>query len=166
LGLAQALIGKPRYLLLDEPASGIDPGGVLSIRRLLAELKNDGMTIVLNSHQLDQVEKVCDRVAFVREGKVQAVENLQSISDEQRVLVLRFVTTDGGMKSGDIEALASLPGVTLLGAGADFARFEVKSNSDAQTLLRQTIKRGMPLVEANREMGRLEKFFMEARNDQ
>ena len=73
LGLAQAMVGKPKYLLLDEPASGIDPGGVLSLRRLLAELKKDGMTIILNSHQLDQVEKVCDRVAFVRAGKVEAL---------------------------------------------------------------------------------------------
>jgi ABC-2 type transport system ATP-binding protein len=166
LGLAQAMVGKPKYLLLDEPASGIDPGGVLSLRRLLAELKKDGMTIILNSHQLDQVEKVCDRVAFVRAGKVEALENLQTTGDEQRVLLLRFAPADGGIAEADLEALAAQPGITLLGKGADFARFDVATNLDAKSLLKRVIEKELPLVEATREQGRLERFFLETRNDQ
>jgi ABC-2 type transport system ATP-binding protein len=68
LGLAQALIGRPRILLLDEPASGVDPAGVLHFRQLFRELRAEGVTIVLNSHQLDQIERVCDRVAFIASG--------------------------------------------------------------------------------------------------
>ncbi len=165
LGLAQALVGKPRYLLLDEPASGIDPGGVLSIRRLLSELKADGMTIILNSHQLDQVEKVCDRVAFVRAGKVQALENLQTTGDEQRILLLRFAPADGGIAAADVESFSGHPGITLLSHGTDFARFEVTTNLEAKSLLKQVVEKGLPLVEATREQGRLERFFVESTND-
>jgi ABC-2 type transport system ATP-binding protein len=70
LALAQALVGKPRLLFLDEPTSGVDPHGVLLVRRLLAGLKGDGVTILFNSHQLDQVERVSDRVLFLREGRL------------------------------------------------------------------------------------------------
>jgi ABC-2 type transport system ATP-binding protein len=70
LALAQALVGKPRLLFLDEPTSGVDPHGVLLVRRLLAGLKADGVTILFNSHQLDQVERVSDRVLFLREGRL------------------------------------------------------------------------------------------------
>jgi ABC-2 type transport system ATP-binding protein len=68
LALAQALVGKPRVLFLDEPTSGVDPHGVLLVRCLLAGLKADGVTILFNSHQLDQVERVSDRVLFLQEG--------------------------------------------------------------------------------------------------
>jgi len=76
LGLAQALIGKPSYLFLDEPGSGLDPAGVILMRKILLEEKENGMTIVLNSHQLDQIEKLCDRVALIRKGNLEAIENL------------------------------------------------------------------------------------------
>ncbi|TMQ72983.1 MAG: ABC transporter ATP-binding protein [Candidatus Eisenbacteria bacterium] len=58
LGLAQALLGAPRYVFLDEPASGVDPAGIVLFRRLLNEVKGRGVTVVLNSHQLEQVERV------------------------------------------------------------------------------------------------------------
>jgi ABC-2 type transport system ATP-binding protein len=73
LALAQALIGKPRMLFLDEPTSGVDPTGVLLVRRLLADLKGDGVTVLFNSHQLDQVERVSDRVLFLRDGRLASV---------------------------------------------------------------------------------------------
>src|SRR5262249_11735976 len=86
LGLAQALLGSPRYVFLDEPASGVDPAGVVLFRRLLNEIKGRGVTVVLNSHQLEQVERVCDRVALVSGGKVEAVETLQARAAPARVL--------------------------------------------------------------------------------
>jgi len=74
--LAQALIGNPRFLFLDEPTSGIDPAGAIRFREIVDELKAGGVTIVLNSHQLDQMERVCDRVAFLAKGRITAVEDV------------------------------------------------------------------------------------------
>ena len=97
LGLAQALLGNPRYVFLDEPASGVDPAGVVLFRRLLIELKSRGATLVLNSHQLDQVERVCDRVAFVSRGHVEAIETVAAGATVARVLRVRWSGGGGGL---------------------------------------------------------------------
>jgi len=70
LGLAQALIHKPEILFLDEPTEGLDPVGRVKIRRLLLELKNEGVTIFLNSHLLSEVEILADRIGILHEGRL------------------------------------------------------------------------------------------------
>jgi ABC-2 type transport system ATP-binding protein len=70
LGIAQALIGNPRLLMLDEPTSALDPVGRRIVRDLLVELKRRGVAVLLNSHLLSEVERVCDRVAILVGGKV------------------------------------------------------------------------------------------------
>jgi ABC-2 type transport system ATP-binding protein len=70
LGIAQALIGSPRLLLLDEPTSALDPVGRRIVRDLLEHLGGEGVSILLNSHLLGEVELVCDRVAIISEGRL------------------------------------------------------------------------------------------------
>ncbi len=72
LGLAVALLGQPELVLLDEPTSALDPVGRLDVRRILAGLRAQGVTVFLNSHLLGEVERVCDRVAIVDHGRVVA----------------------------------------------------------------------------------------------
>jgi ABC-2 type transport system ATP-binding protein len=72
LGIAQALVGKPQLLLLDEPTSALDPVGRRTVRALLEELQRRGVSVLLNSHLLSEVELVCDRVAILLAGKVVA----------------------------------------------------------------------------------------------
>ena len=70
LGIAQALVGSPRLLLLDEPTSALDPVGRRIVRDLLLELKSRGVAVLLNSHLLSEIELVCDRVAIMLAGRV------------------------------------------------------------------------------------------------
>jgi ABC-2 type transport system ATP-binding protein len=70
LGIAQALIGEPRLVLLDEPTSALDPGGRRTVRDLLLGLKQQGVGVLLNSHLLSEIELVCDRVVIVDRGRV------------------------------------------------------------------------------------------------
>jgi ABC-2 type transport system ATP-binding protein len=70
LGIAAALLREPKLLLLDEPTTGLDPGGMRDMRSLIKELAAQGITIVLSSHLLAEVEEVCNRVAIVRDGKI------------------------------------------------------------------------------------------------
>jgi ABC-2 type transport system ATP-binding protein len=70
LGIAQALVGSPRLLLLDEPTSALDPVGRRIVRGLLEELRGRGVTVLLNSHLLSEVELVCDRVAIIAAGRL------------------------------------------------------------------------------------------------
>jgi ABC-2 type transport system ATP-binding protein len=70
LGLAQALVGSPRLLLLDEPTSALDPAGRRVVRRMLDEVRGRGVSVLLSSHLLSEVELVCDRVAILVAGEV------------------------------------------------------------------------------------------------
>jgi ABC-2 type transport system ATP-binding protein len=70
LGIAAALLRDPKLLLLDEPATGLDPAGMRDMRLLIQRLADQGMTVVLSSHLLAEVEEVCNRVAIVRTGKI------------------------------------------------------------------------------------------------
>jgi ABC-2 type transport system ATP-binding protein len=72
LGIAQALVGQPRLLLLDEPTSALDPAGRRAIRTVLLELRTRGIAVLLNSHLLGELERVCDRVVILANGKVVA----------------------------------------------------------------------------------------------
>src|SRR2546425_6404694 len=72
LGIAQALVGFPPLLLLDEPTSALDPAGRRTVRKLLEELRGRGISVLLNSHLLSEIELVCDRVAILRDGRVVA----------------------------------------------------------------------------------------------
>ena len=84
IGLAQALINEPKLVVLDEPTAGVDPAGSRDIRNLIVDLKRRGITVLLSSHLLTQVQEICDRVGIlargvlVREGRLQelvAIEN-------------------------------------------------------------------------------------------
>ena len=72
LGIAQALVGSPRLLMLDEPTSALDPVGRRVVRDLLRDLRERGIAVVLNSHLLSEVELVCDRVAILVDGQIVA----------------------------------------------------------------------------------------------
>jgi ABC-2 type transport system ATP-binding protein len=70
LGIAAALLRSPRLLLLDEPTTGLDPAGMRDMRQLVRRLADEGMTVLLSSHLMGEVEELCDRVAIVRSGRV------------------------------------------------------------------------------------------------
>ena len=70
IGLAQALINDPDLLILDEPTSGLDPIGRMKVREIIQRLKNEGKTVFFSSHELGEVETVCDRVAILHQGEL------------------------------------------------------------------------------------------------
>ncbi len=163
LGLAQALLGSPRYLFLDEPISGIDPAGVMLFRRLLAEARARGATLVINSHQLDEVERICDRVAFVRGGKVESIETQEAGAAAARVLRVRW----GG---GSDPRAVTPERLSVLGAGAGAAleevkapeaRYKVDDDDGAARLIETLLAAGVRVTEATPETGRLERLFAE-----
>jgi ABC-2 type transport system ATP-binding protein len=82
LAIAAALVGAPEALLLDEPANGLDPAGTAELRRLLRGLAGDGLTIILSSHLLDEVERLCDRVAIIDSGRLVAEAEVGALPGE------------------------------------------------------------------------------------
>lgn len=90
-GLAAALMGNPKLLILDEPVSGLDPIGIREVRQLLESLKPQGMTILLNSHLLSEVEKICDTVAIIHNGRLLLKDKISAIIKEGETLEDVFV---------------------------------------------------------------------------
>jgi ABC-2 type transport system ATP-binding protein len=161
LGLAQALLGQPRFVFLDEPASGVDPAGVVLFRRLLAGLKGRDVTVVLNSHQLDQVERLCDRVAFVKGGRVEAIETVAAGATAARILRVRWTATDAPIEDGRLRSIAADAGAERLGSDRLGARFAVLDDAAAARVLQRLVAAGIPVIEAVPEEGRLERLFLE-----
>jgi ABC-2 type transport system ATP-binding protein len=108
LGIAAALLRDPRLLLLDEPTTGLDPGGMRDMRLLIQRLAGQGITIVLSSHLLAEVEEVCNRVAIVQKGRI-VYEG--EIADLKRAagMTYRLVTTDNERA---LAVCRAQPGVT------------------------------------------------------
>ncbi len=97
LGLAAALLCNPQLLILDEPSTGLDPIGHREFRIILEDLKNRGVTILLNSHILSEVERLCDSAAIMNRGKILAKGKLSEIVGEGETLedaFVRYITAD------------------------------------------------------------------------
>jgi ABC-2 type transport system ATP-binding protein len=116
IGLAQALIHDPRLLILDEPTAGVDPAGSRRIRDLILELKERGITIVVTSHLLEQMQEVCDRVGIMSHGRMMRegrVEDLISV-ENQAEIVLEGVTA---RQLEQIRALVAESGAKIVSFG-------------------------------------------------
>lgn len=99
LAIAAALLGDPKVLVLDEPTNGLDPVGIAEIRELIAELRNTGHTIIMASHLLDEVEKVCTHAAILRTGEVVTTGPVEEILSDDDLVEL---------SASDLDALAAI----------------------------------------------------------
>jgi ABC-2 type transport system ATP-binding protein len=89
IGLAQALLNQPDLVILDEPTSGLDPVGRRLVRDIIRDLRRAGTTVFLNSHLLSEVEITCDRVAFIKHGKVVRISPLQELVEGELSVEIR-----------------------------------------------------------------------------
>ncbi|NLT06601.1 MAG: ABC transporter ATP-binding protein [Solirubrobacterales bacterium] len=126
LGLAQALFHEPELLILDEPTSGLDPLMQEEFLRVVAEQRDAGRTVFLSSHDLSEVERVCDRVGIIRDGRLVAVERIADLLGKSyRKVALRFAETV------DPAELARLPGVSEVAATDGLIEFRAAGDLDA-----------------------------------
>jgi ABC-2 type transport system ATP-binding protein len=89
IGLAQALINDPDLVILDEPTSGLDPIGTRWMKDLIVELRNLGKTVIMCSHRLEDVQDVCDRIAILHEGELQAYGEVSTLLEDTNRIELR-----------------------------------------------------------------------------
>src|SRR5437667_2936759 len=82
VGLAQALINNPDLLILDEPTSGLDPLGRMKVREIIQRLRNEGKTVFFSSHELGEVETVCDRVAIINDGELKVEGRVSELMEQ------------------------------------------------------------------------------------
>ncbi len=127
LGIAQAMVGSPRVLLLDEPTSALDPAGRRTVRRLLEELRTRGVSVLLNSHLLSEVELVCDRVAIIARGEVVAAGTPAELSRPAGV----EIETGNGVRAFERAGREEVPQIVrdLVAAGEEIYEVRVLRSS-------------------------------------
>src|SRR5581483_10258385 len=115
LGVAQALVGRPRLLLLDEPTSALDPVGRRTVRELLEGLRDRGVAVLLNSHLLSEIELVCDRVAILLDGRIVTAGSPAELSKPRGV----EIETAAGIRTYETAGREDVPALVadLVAAG-------------------------------------------------
>jgi ABC-2 type transport system ATP-binding protein len=161
LGLAQAMLHDPQLLILDEPTDGVDPVGRSEMRAILQGLKAAGKTIFINSHLLQEVELVCDRVAILDRGKMLYQGPIAELTRHRSDGDVRIAVAgpEGALRA----ALADSNGAEIRPMGPD--RFEVQLRDTEQATIDRTVDRlrlgSLSLISMTRKVQTLEEAFLD-----
>jgi ABC-2 type transport system ATP-binding protein len=156
IGIAQALMGDPELLVLDEPMTGLDPIGRKEIRDLILELRASGKTVLFSTHILPDVEMICDRVAIAVAGRLRSVGPLASLLSQGLLsteVVLRPALEDGRMPS-IAERFRRLP------ATGGYVAVEIPPDSDVDEFLRQALASQAHVISVTPRRESLEDLFV------
>ena len=156
LGLARALLWQPKVLLLDEPTNGLDPVGIAEIRENLRTIAGQGVTILISSHILAEIEKLVERILAVEKGKLLFDGSMQQMLHrmDAATVTYRLEATDNAALSAALTDLGFVPD-----AGSGQVRVQLPAN-DAPSVLSSLIGKGIALVEARREVDNLEGAYL------
>lgn len=166
VGLAQALVGRPPVLVLDEPTIGLDPRQIIEIRQLLQELGEDH-TVILSSHILPEVSQICERVAIINEGRLVAVDSPVALSRRLRHSQRVFVRVDGPPTEviARLHDVPGVAGVSVTPQDDEQGRlFEVQAREDAdirRDLFFAMADASWPILELKSHDMSLEDVFLE-----
>jgi ABC-2 type transport system ATP-binding protein len=166
VGLAQALVGSPDVLILDEPTVGLDPKQIMEIRKLIKALGKNH-TIILSSHILPEVSAVCDRVIIINKGRIAAIDTPENLSKKLSDFS-RFTITVAGPESKVREILEGVEGVKdveISGSpGEDETCFIVEADKDSDVrrpIFNQLASAGYPILELKSMNLSLEEIFLQ-----
>ncbi len=154
LGIAAALLRRPRLLILDEPATGLDPGGMRDMRLLIRRLAGEGITVLLSSHQLPEVQELCDRVAIVDSGRV-VYEGALADLRRQGGAGYRLRTTDDALA---LPILSEQPGVEHAAGGEHGLGFQADERTVGELSL-ALARAGVGILALTPELATLEDLF-------
>ena len=153
LGIAQAMLGKPRLLILDEPANGLDPAGIREIRELLRHLAEEqGLAVFVSSHLLAEIELMADRVAIIHKGKILREGPVRDLISSQRAMEF---------KVGDVARAVDVLRAIGVDASADHDRvFAPVEEADAPPLIAALTREGIDVFHARERVHTLEEMFL------
>ena len=160
LAIASCLLGNPEVMILDEPTNGLDPVGIAEIRELIKRLRQEGKTIIMASHMLDEVEKVCSHVAILKKGELVAT------GDVNEILVSEDVVEIGATNlSGLRVAIEQLQGPSHFKENGNFLQlFFPVGTASLEAINQHCFSQGIVLNHLNLKKKSLEAKFMELTN--
>ncbi len=155
IGLAQALLNRPRLVFLDEPTSGLDPVGRRLVRDIIHELREQGTSVFLNSHLLSEIEVTCERVAFIRHGEVIRTLELASLDRDQIHVTIRAT----GLRAEACTGLSQwAKDIQMEGENVSMTLF---SESLTPEVTRYLVGQGANVYAINPQRASLEEIFIE-----
>jgi ABC-2 type transport system ATP-binding protein len=157
IGLAQALLNKPELVFLDEPTSGLDPLGRRLVRNIIAGLREEGTAVFLNSHLLSEIELTCDRVAFIRDGRILRVAPLAELEQESLRVRLRVGQPDPELLAG----LAQFGGEPQQDSHSGVITLHLGGEAVLPELVRWLVAGGHELYELSPQRLSLEERFIQ-----
>ncbi|SFR32264.1 ABC transporter ATP-binding protein [Halogeometricum limi] len=161
LALAMALVGDPDLLILDEPSSGLDPAGAKEMRDIVTEEAARGTTVFFSSHVLEQVEAVCDRVGIMREGRLVAVDSIESLREKSDADSTLHVRVAGDVDAVNADAVTALGGVHSVTTEAAEDALTVSCSGDAKTaVIAELESQGVEVVNFETREASLEDLFL------
>lgn len=159
LGLALALVGKPSLLILDEPTAGLDPTGVIKFRALLRGLVRDGAAILISTHDLDEVERLCDEVTILEGGQAVVSGRLEEIQQKIGTSLLEVELQQ--VNENIVRALRSLPFVEGLSLEGKAILIRVSTSGDPRSAISKTVAScGGIVLSLHSSVGRMEDAFL------
>jgi ABC-2 type transport system ATP-binding protein len=161
VGLAQALLNEPRLVFLDEPTSGLDPLGRLLVRSIIDELRADSVTVFLNSHLLGEVEATCDRVAFLKRGRV-VDERRLSAPTEVIDVELRIGVAKAG--TAILEGLSRF-GTNIVQPRPDLIAVRTESEAAIPAIVSWLVQQGVQIHAVQPRRKSLEDVFLDVMGD-
>jgi ABC-2 type transport system ATP-binding protein len=159
VGLAQALLNEPQLVFLDEPTSGLDPLGRFLVRDIMAELRADGVTVFLNSHLLGEVEATCDRVVFLKRGRIVEERRLSAPTD-----VLDVELRVGAVTSAVLEGLSRFA-TDITQPRSDLIALRTGSEAAVPAIISWLVQQGVQIHAVQPRRKSLEDVFLDVMGD-
>ncbi len=170
VGFAQALLGNPKFLILDEPTVGLDPNQVIEVRNIIKDLKKEH-SVIFSSHILSEVSAVCDRVVIINKGEIRAIDTIENLEKPLKNSLTLHIKV-----AGSKAAAAAIIGVTegvkeiseVIDEGNNITSFTVQLSGEEEkvrdVLISECLKNNVSILEIYSDKPDLEKVFVELIN--
>jgi ABC-2 type transport system ATP-binding protein len=153
-----AILHDPEVLIMDEPFSGLDPVNVQLLKEAFVEMRDRGKTLIFSTHQMEQVEELCESIAIVDRGRVVVSGSLKEVKRAMGRQVVRLATDGDGH---DVEWLDGLDGVRITARREDFVELAVPTGTDPEGILQAALDRGQRVTRFEIGEPSLEEIFIE-----
>ncbi|MEK5643986.1 ABC transporter ATP-binding protein [Paenibacillus rhizosphaerae] len=168
LGIAQALLGRPKLLILDEPTNGLDPKGIKELRQFIRQLADEGLAVFVSSHLLSEIQLLCDRVAIISKGRVLAVGPVEELVSENAQYVIWDLSSVGEGRSllsrqAGVEVISDAEEVLDDAIIAGMGQEAIVTRMDEQlvaSIVRQLVSAGIEVNGVHKINPTLEQLFL------
>ena len=153
-----AILHDPEVLIMDEPFTGLDPVNVRLLKEAFGEMRDRGKTLIFSTHQMEQVEELCESIAIVDQGRVVVSGAVRDVKRAMNRQVVRLATDGDGH---GVEWLGSVPGISVTAQREDYLELRVPSDRDPEEILREALRRGDRVTRFEIAEPSLEEVFVE-----